>query len=159
MSIPASPADSFSSIKSPSATSSIFDSYICREPAGDVPLLIHNGPDEYTALLRTLQRSADHYSEKEQKRVVERIQFEQARLHMQNHQWRHAMRILVPLWQSLSWRRSGWWLLLEEVDYALQKCAIQVKDADILVTVQWELLNRCMRDFQMQCYLSDSTQP
>ena len=144
MSIPSSPADSLS-VKS-SATSSIFDSYICREPAGDVPLLINNGPDEYTALLRTLQRSADHFSEKEQTRVVERIQFEQTRLHMQHHQWRHAMRILVPLWQSLSWRRSGWWLLLEEVDHALKQCAIHIKDANTLVAVQWELLNRCMRD-------------
>ena len=123
---------------------SIFDTYICTEPAGDVPLLIRNGPDEYTALLRTLQRSADHFSEKDQTRVVERIQFEQARLHMQHQQWKHAMRILGPLWQTLSWRKSGWWQLLEEVDQALRECAKHVEDAEILVSVQWELLNRCM---------------
>ena len=144
MSTPASPAVSLCSANPSSVASSIFETYICREPAGDVPLLIHNGPDEYTALLRTLQRSADHFSEKDQKRVLERIRFEQARLHMQHHQWRHAMRILIPLWQSLSWRKSGWWLLLEEVDYALQECASKVGDAETLVAVRWELLNRCM---------------
>ena len=143
MSTPVSPVDSLPSVKSSSTRSSIFDTYVCREPAGDVPLLIRNGPDEYTALLRTLQRSADHFSERDQTRVVDRIHFEQARLHMQHHQWRHAMRILVPLWQSLSWRKSGWWLLLQEVDNALQECASNVGDADTLVAVQWELLNRC----------------
>ncbi|KAL9126475.1 MAG: hypothetical protein Q9217_004474 [Psora testacea] len=121
---------------------SFWDSYICTEPAGDVSFLIRNGPDEYTASLRTLQRSADHFSEKDQTRIVERIQFEQARLHMQHQQWKHAMRILVPLWQTLSWRKSGWWHLLEEVDRALQECAGRVEDAESLVAVQWELLNR-----------------
>ena len=121
----------------------LWATYICTEPAGDVPLLIHNGPDEYTAQLRTLQRSADHFSEKDQTRVVERIQFEQARLHIQHEQWKHAMRILVPLWQTLSWRKSGWWHLLEEVDRELQECARQVEDAEALVAVRWELLNQC----------------
>lgn len=143
MSTPASPSTSTPSIAPSSAISTIFDSYICREPAGDVPLLIRNGPDEYTALLRTLQRSADHFSEKEQTRILERIHFEQARLHMQHQQWKHALRILVPLWQSLGWRRSGWWLLLEEVDLALKECARHIADADTLLAVQWELLNAC----------------
>ena len=123
---------------------SIYASYLCRKPAGDVPLLINNGPDEYTALLRTLQRSAEHWAEKEQARTVERIQFEIARLHMQNKQWQRAMRTLVPLWQTLTWRQTGWWSMLEEVDWALKECACNVRDAETLVTVEWELMNRCM---------------
>ncbi|KAL9100256.1 MAG: hypothetical protein Q9163_004348 [Psora crenata] len=121
---------------------SIWETYICAEPAVELPLLIRNGPDEYTALLRTLQRSADHFSERDQMRVVELIQFEQAKLHMQHGQWKHAMRVLLPLWQTLSWRKSGWWHLLEEVDYALQDCAGCVQDPETLVAVQWELLNQ-----------------
>ena len=123
---------------------SIFDSFICTEPAGDVPLLMQNGPDEYTRLLRTLQRSADYFSDRDHARIVERIQYEQALLHMQYQNWKHAMRVLLPLWQNLTWRRAGWWLLLLEVDKALQECARRVKDADTLITVQWELLNSCM---------------
>ena len=122
---------------------SIFDSYICNEPAGDVPLLMRNGPDEYTGLLRTLQRSAEYFSEKDETRVVERIHLEQALLHMQHKNWKHALRILLPLWPSLSWRKSGWWLLLKEVDRALDICARHVGDADVLISVQWELLNSC----------------
>lgn len=123
---------------------SIYDTYLCRDPAGDVPLLIRNGPDEYSALLRTLQRSADHYSGKDQTRTVERLQFEMVKLHMENQQWQRAMRLLVPLWQTLSWRQSGWWNLLEELDRALKTCALAVRDAETIVAVEWELLNRCM---------------
>ena len=143
MSTPASPTPLTPPASRSSTLPSIYDTFICTEPIGGAPLLVRNGPDEYTALLRTLQRSADHFSEKDQTRVVERIQFEQARLHMQHQKWKHAMRILVPLWQTLSWRKSGWWLLLKEIDLALQECARRVEDADTLVAVQWELLNRC----------------
>lgn len=121
----------------------IYDTYVCREPAGDVSLLINNGPDRYTALLRTLQRSADHFAERDQNRTVERIQFEMVRLHMENGQWQRAMRTLVPLWQNLSWRQSGWWHLLAELDWALKECARRVQDTEMLVAVEWELMNRC----------------
>ncbi len=122
---------------------SIYDTYLCTEPAGDLPILIRNGPDEYTALLRTLQRSADHFAERDQARVVERLQFEMAKLHMGHRQWERAMRVLLPLWQTLSWRKAGWWSLLEEVGWAVRECARSVRDAETLVAVEWELMSRC----------------
>lgn len=129
-----------------SSAPSIYSTYVCREPVGDVTFLINNGPDEYTSLLRTLQRSADHWAEKDHTRTVERLQLEIARLHMRNKQWQRAMRTLVPLWQTLTWRQAGWWSMLEEVDWALKECAMAVRDAEALVGVEWELMNRCMCD-------------
>ncbi len=122
---------------------SIYDTYLCREPAGDVPMLIRNGPDEYTALLRTLQRSADYFAERDHMRAVERLQLEMARVHMQNKEWERATRVLLPLWQTLSWRRSGWWHLLEETDLALRECARHVRDYETFIGVEWELSNSC----------------
>ena len=140
---------STTSITSPSSAEdqierlSIFDSYVCTEPAGDLPMLMHNGPDEYTGMLRTLQRSAEYFSERDQKRLLDRIYFEQALLHMQHENWKHAMRILLPLWQKLAWRKSGWWVLLNEVDRALGDCARRVQDVNTIIAVQWELLHSC----------------
>lgn len=131
------------SLDTASGLPSIYQTYLCSEPSGDIPLLLHNGPDEYTALLRTLQRSAEHFSEKDQSRNVERVQYEIAKLHMQNRQWDRAMRVLVPLWQTLSWRKAGWWNMLEEIDWALKDCAGRVRHAEILLAVQWELMNQC----------------
>ena len=139
---------------------SFFDSYACTEPAGDLQILKRNGPDEYTALLRTLQRSAEYFTERDQKRLLERIYFEQALLHMQYGNWNHAMRVLLPLWQRLTWRKSGWWALLREVDRALQECARHVKDVKTLIAAHWEMLNSCA--FPMSCsscITSDLNQP
>lgn len=119
---------------------SIYDTYLCREPANDVPMLIRNGPDEYTALLRTLQRSADFFAEKDHTRAVERLQLEIARVHMQNKRWDRAARVLVSLSQTLSWRRAGWWVLLEEIDWALRDCARRIGDLETLIAVEWELM-------------------
>ena len=130
-------------IRTPSLPS-IYDTILCREPADDLSLLIRNGPDEYTSLLRTLQRSAEYFAERDNNRTVERLKLEMARLHMHNEQWERAARVLVPLWQALSWRRSGWWRLLDEIDSALSECAIHVKDYETLIGVNWELSNSCM---------------
>ena len=121
----------------------IYDTYLCREPANDVSMLIRNGPDEYTALLRTLQRSADYFAEKDHTRAVERLQLEIARVHMQNKRWDRAARVLVSLSQTLSWRRAGWWVLLEEIDCSLRDCARRIGDLETLITVEWELMCSC----------------
>lgn len=122
---------------------SIYDTYLCREPADDVPLLTQNGPDEYTAAMRTLQRSADYFAEKDELRSVERLQLEMARVHMRHEQWERAARVLTPLWQTLSWRKAGWWQMLGEVDWALRDCAARIRNLETLIAVNWELLSTC----------------
>ncbi len=111
-----------------------------------MPLLIRNGPDEYTASMRTLQRSADYFADRDQVRSVERLQLEMARVHMKNEQWEKAARVLTPLWQTLSWRKAGWWQMLEEVDWALRDCATRIRNLETLIAVNWELLNTCEHD-------------
>lgn len=126
-----------------SSMPSIYDTYLCREPADGVPILTRNGPDEYTASMRTLQRSADYFAERDQTRAVERLQLEMAKVHMKYEQWERAARVLTPLWQTLSWRRAGWWQLLEEVDWTLRDCASRVRNIETMIAVDWELLNSC----------------
>ena len=135
------------------AMPSVYDTYLCREPANDVAMLIRNGPDEYTALLRTLQRSADYFAEKDHTRAVERLQMEIARVHMQNKRWDRAARVLVSLSQTLSWRRAGWWVLLEEIDWALRDCARRIGDLQTLIAVEWELMCSCKPDRLNRVYL------
>ena len=136
------------------AIPSIYDTYLCREPTNDVPMMIRNGPDEYTALLRTLQRSADYYAEKDHTRVVERLQLEIARVHMHNKRWDRAARVLISLSQTLSWRRAGWWVLLEEVDWALRDCARRIGDLPTLIAVEWELMCSCKSNSPFSGYYS-----
>ncbi len=147
-----------SSLRSDSQVSNmpaIYDTYLCREPADDVPLLIQNGPDVYTASMRTLQRSADYFAERDLIRSVERLQLEMARVHMKYEQWERAARVLTPLWQTLSWRRAGWWQMLEEVDWALRDCATRIRDLETVIAVDWELLNTCEHNLRPGINRSD----
>ena len=130
---------------------SIYETYLCTEPAGNVPLLIRNGPDEYTAAMRTLQRSADHFAEQNHIRAVERLQWEMAKVHMQNEQWERAARVLTPLWQTLSWRKAGWWNMLQEIDWALRNCASRIRDLETLIATEWELFDSCEHRLDSLC--------
>lgn len=75
-------------------------------------------------------------------RTVERLQFETGKVFMQQKQWYNALRVMRPLWKSLSWRRAGWWQLVEEVDWALRECARMACDRETLIAVEWELLSK-----------------
>ena len=62
-------------------------------------------------------------------------------MYIENKQWGNAMQILVPLWQTLSWRQEGWWNLVEDIDRTLRQCARLIGDSETLIAVEWELLN------------------
>ena len=113
---------------------SIYGTYLCKDssnqflpPAGD--------------RLEILRRSVEYFSKREQLRAVERLRYEIAQVYIGDKRWRDAIKILLPLWQTLSWRQEGWWNLLEEVDWALRECALHVGDGETLIAVEWELLN------------------
>ena len=126
-----------------SSLPSIYDTYLCKEPTNDLSILNQNGPDEYTARMRSLQRSVKYFTERSQVRAVEALQFEMAKVHMQHDQWERAARVLMPLWQTLSWKRSGWFRLVSELDWALRDCASKTKDLETLIAVELELMDKC----------------
>lgn len=119
---------------------SILGTYICTEPLGRPPFATDHGPVDVQSLLGTLQTSVDYFSKLGRLRTVERVWFEMARLSMLHGKWSVALQILLPLWQDLSWRRSGWFVLLEKFDLMLRECARRTGDAQSLVAVEWELL-------------------
>ena len=76
-------------------------------------------------------------------RAVEVLQYEMARVHMQQDQWERAARVLRPMWQALTWRRTGWFALLNRVDQALRDCVSRIRDLETVIAVQWELMGNC----------------
>ena len=116
---------------------SIYGTYLCKDPPNQ---FLSPASDR----LEILRRSAEYFSRREQLRAVERLQYEIAQVYMQDKQWVDAIQILLPLWQTLSWRREGWWSLLEEVDWTLRECALHVGDGKTLIAVEWELLSSCL---------------
>lgn len=123
---------------------SIYNTFLCKDllsraSTSEEDLLGLPGPR-----LEKLKLSAESYSKQSRLRAVERLQLETARIYMEEKEWRNAIRILIPLWQTISWRQAGWWHLVEDIDWALNQCARNVGDAETLLAVEWELMNNCM---------------
>ena len=127
-------------------SNNLLSTYICTEPFGRSPLVTESGSADVESILGALQLSMDFFSKQDRQRTVERIQLEIARISMLHSMWSAALQVLLPLWRNLSWRRSGWFALLAEVDWALRECARHIGDGRTLVTVEWELLCHCTHD-------------
>lgn len=136
-------AEAKNALLSVSRFPSIYDTYLCHEVSNLSPLPESGLIDIYDKRLRILQSSAGYFARQDRFRDVERLQLETARVYMQNEEWVNAIRVLKPLWQTLSWRQGGWWQLVQEVNRALRDCARKVGDKEILVAVEWELMSDC----------------
>ena len=123
----------------------LYDTYLCPEPHLEFGLPGKESFDHSAVLIETLGRAAIHFSQREQKHAVERAGFEIAQEHMRSGRWLQAWTLLGPLWKNLSWRKTGWWMLVEEVSWAVRACARHLGDGETLVAAEWELLSDSMR--------------
>lgn len=121
----------------------IYDTYLCKELLSRWTTPPESeSADSYEAQLRILQSSSGYFLELDRMRAVERLQLATGKVFIQQKQWGNALRVMRPLWESLSWRRAGWWHLVEEVDWALRECARMACDRETLIAVEWELLSK-----------------
>jgi hypothetical protein len=73
--------------------------------------------------------------------MTESLSLEIAEEYMRLGSWQEAYDILRPLWVTLTWRRSGWWGLVEKFAWALRKSAANVGACEAVLRVDWELLS------------------
>ena len=124
--------------------SHLYDTYLCPEPHKEYGLPGHTSFDHGALLIKTFSKAAGQFTKRHQGRAAERMEFEMAREYMRAGRWEEAMGLIKPLWQNLSWRREGWWKLVEEMSWAVRACARHLGDGEVLLTVEWELLSNCM---------------
>lgn len=124
----------------PAGAYNLFKTYVCTEPFGRPPFPADHDYVNNQEIVTTLEKSVDYFSNQDRSRTVEWLSFESAHISMLRGKWSAALQILLPLWRDLSWRRSGWFVLIEEVDQILKECAQQMGDVETLVAVEWELL-------------------
>jgi hypothetical protein len=120
-----------------------YDTYLCPEPHEENPLPGSKGVDHAFLIVTSLSRAIDEFQKREQFHLVSELTLLSAKESMKREDWDTAMRILRPLWQKMSFRREGWWAAVEEIGWALRKTAAHIGDGGTVISVDWELLNKC----------------
>jgi hypothetical protein len=123
----------------------LYDTYLAPETHVESPLPEKSGFNHSELILSTLASALQEFAKRDQKRQVERLSLEIAEEYIRIGSWSEAYHILQPLWATLSWRRSGWWALMERFGWALRECALNLKESETLLRVDWELLNKGKR--------------
>ncbi|KAJ5587908.1 uncharacterized protein N7459_003673 [Penicillium hispanicum] len=120
----------------------LYDTYLAPETYVEAPQTGQIGFDHSQLILNTLKAAHEEYSKRQQTRKVESLSLEIAEEYMRIGSWSDAYSVLQPHWSTLSWRRSGWWQLMEKLGWALRESALKMEDSETVLRVDWELLNR-----------------
>jgi len=129
------------SASQPGNRSYIYDTYLTPDPHVEYPFSSQPGIIHSKLILGFLETAVDEFSKREQIRMTERQKLVMAKEYMRLGSWTNGLDILLPLWPGLTWRRNGWWDLMEEFGWALRECALRAQDGETLLKVDWELLN------------------
>ena len=120
----------------------LYDTYLVPEMDVEAPLPGNPGFDHSRLILDTLLEARGEFLTRQQTRKVESLSLDIAEEYMRIGSWSEAFGMLRPLWSSLSWRRAGWWKLMDRFEWALRECAFRIQDPETIIQVNWELLNR-----------------
>ncbi|KAJ5740879.1 hypothetical protein N7493_000751 [Penicillium malachiteum] len=119
----------------------LYDSYLAPEPHIESPQPSKAGFDHSDLILNTLKDALEEFSKRSQTRKAEQLSLELAEEYMRNGSWSDAYNVLQPRWPTLTWRRSGWWSLMENYGWALRESALKLQKSETVLQVDWELLN------------------
>ncbi|KAL4785094.1 Gryzun, putative trafficking through golgi-domain-containing protein [Aspergillus varians] len=119
----------------------LYDTYLAPETHIEATQAEAGGFDHSSLILDALKAALAEFSKRKQVRMMESLNLEIAEEYMRLDSWLEAYETLHPLWSALTWRRSGWWPLMEKFAWALRECALRIQDSETVLRVDWELLN------------------
>lgn len=136
--------------------SGTYDTYLCLEPHLEFPLpqnenSVH-GHDHTAEIIDLLNQASGAFYDRNQKRQADRLQLEAGRELIRAGKHQEATDILKPLWESITWRREKWWQLAGQISRALNDCARQLADLEVLIATQFELLSNLIPGHPVEEY-------
>ncbi|KAH8598801.1 Gryzun, putative trafficking through golgi-domain-containing protein [Bisporella sp. PMI_857] len=120
----------------------LYDTYLCAEPYDEYPLPGHQGVDHALLIINSLASAIPEFKKRKQTRMAQELSILSATESMRREDWDTALRILRPLWHTMTFRKEGWWNAVEEIGWALRNTAAHAGDGTTVVAVDWELMNR-----------------
>ncbi|KAI0839829.1 Gryzun, putative trafficking through golgi-domain-containing protein [Hypoxylon sp. FL0890] len=118
-----------------------YDTYMCPEPHEEYPL-VGTGVNHSQLIFDHLMLARGEFQKRHQIRTSAELALEGCKELERMREWRQMMDILTPLWRTMSFRTEGWWDIMEAVSWTLRSAAVEVGQKDLIVAIDWELLNR-----------------
>jgi hypothetical protein len=121
----------------------IYDHYLVPEPHHEFPVSgVGGGFEHWNDISSKMNAAIVEFKARGQQRKVHQLQLEVARTLLHVKRFEDAFKVLRPLWESMTWRKEGWWSLASEVMWALHECALRVQDRESYVATEWELYSQ-----------------
>ncbi|KAI1074168.1 Gryzun, putative trafficking through golgi-domain-containing protein [Whalleya microplaca] len=118
-----------------------YDTYLCPEPHEEVPL-VGTGVNHTKLIVHHLSLARGEFQKRHQVRASAELALECSRELERMGGWKQILEILTPLWRDMPFRAEGWWDVTEAISWTLRKAAVQVGQKELVVAIDWELLNR-----------------
>ncbi|KAI1827267.1 Gryzun, putative trafficking through golgi-domain-containing protein [Xylaria intraflava] len=118
-----------------------YDTYMSPEPHEEYPL---EGPGTNHAqlILDHLTLARAEFQKRRQKRISVELALNSCRELENMGKWQQLLELLTPLWRDMSFRSEGWWNITEAVSWTLRKAAFEAGHKELIVAIDWELMNR-----------------
>ncbi|KUI69571.1 Trafficking protein particle complex subunit 11 [Cytospora mali] len=118
-----------------------YDTYMCPDPYDELPLT-RMGVNHSQMILNYLLSAQSYFIKKRQQRLAAEVSLECAKELATAKDWGNVVKILRPFWDEMSFRRDGWPEITEDMCWVLRAAAVETAQADLVVSIDWELLNR-----------------
>lgn len=118
-----------------------YDTYMCPDPYDELPLG-RSGVNHSEMILNYLLSAQSYFIKKRQQRLAAEVSLECAKELATAKDWENVVKILRPFWDEMSFRRDGWPEITEDMCWVLRAAAVQTAQADLVVSIDWELLNK-----------------
>lgn len=118
-----------------------YDTYMCPEPYEEYPIG-HSGVNHSQLILEALTAAQTEFRLRQQHRLSAELALESAQELVDMKDYAKALELLKPLWEDMSFRAEGWWDVAEKLSWMLREAAKMSQAGEILVVIDWELLNR-----------------
>ncbi|ROW13449.1 hypothetical protein VPNG_04441 [Cytospora leucostoma] len=118
-----------------------YDNYMCPDPYDELPLA-RSGVNHSQLILNYLLSAQSYFIKKRQQRLAAEVSLECAKELATARDWANVVKILRPFWDEMSFRRDGWPEITEDMCWVLRAAAVETSQADLVVSIDWELMNK-----------------
>ena len=119
-----------------------YDTYMCPKPHEEFPLPGLKGVKHSELIVECLMKARSEFRMRQQLRLAAELSLECGREFTAIQEWRTVVLFLEPLWRDMSFRTEGWFDIAEDISWGLRNAAFCDARADLVLMIDWELLNR-----------------